>query len=246
MSIWGKLIGGAAGFAIGGPLGMLLGVAAGHLADNVSKRAFRGKSESLERENHQQIFAVSLIALSAKMAKADGRVTSDEIKAFKAIFRVPSKEIPMVANIFDKAKEDTSGFEEYAFQVSRFFKTRPEVLEELLGALMHIAAADGVIHPKERSFLSAVADIFGFDQIVYERIAIQHGLGEKDNPYKILGVKEDDSNQEIKKVYRELVRENHPDHLIAQGVPEELINLANEKLAAINDAYAKIEKERGL
>lgn len=245
MSIWGKLIGGAAGFAIGGPIGLLIGVAAGHLADNVGGTRGR-KRIARSARNRQQVFAIALIVLAAKMAKADGQVTRDEIDAFKNLFRVPPEDMKAVGRIFDKARKDASGFEPYAEQVADVFQDHPEVLEEFLGALIHIALADGHVHPEERKFLRAVAEIFGFDDDRYERIAAQHGAAEKDDPYGIIGVPMDASDEDVKNAYRKLVRENHPDRLIAEGVPEEIIDLATEKLAAINDAYAKIERQRGL
>lgn len=246
MSIWGKLLGGAAGFAIGGPIGLLIGVAAGHLADNVRVRAGQKKLAAGNAATRQQVFAIALIALSAKMAKADGTVTRDEVDAFKAIFRVPSKDVKAVAQIFNQAKSDANGFEEYAEQVASVFQSKPEVLEELIGALIHIAMADGTMHPNERSFLLTVSEIFGFSSEHFEKIAAQHGASEANDPYKILGIEITATNDEIKSTYRSLVRENHPDKLIAKGMPEEMVDLATEKLAAINDAYSKIEKQRGI
>ena len=247
MSIWGKLIGGAAGFAIGGPIGLLIGVAAGHLADNVrTKKNSKGKLQSFDSNTRQQVFAVALIALSAKMAKADGKVTRDEVDAFKSVFRVSQKDMKAVGKIFNQARQDASDYRQYAEQVAKIFTSQPEVLEQFLGALIHIAMADGNIHPKEPLFLVDVAKIFGFSKEQFEKIGARHGLTNGEDPYEVLGISPKSTNQEIKNTYRILVKENHPDQLIAKGVPKEVLDAANDKLARINDAYAKIEKQRDL
>ena len=246
MSIWGKLIGGAAGFAIGGPIGLLIGVASGHLADNVRSRGSRARIKYSNTATRQQVFAIALIALSAKMAKADGKVTRDEVNAFKAVFKVSQKDMKMVGKIFNQARKDANDYEKYAEQVGNVFRSQPEVLEEFMGALMHIALADGNIHPKEQIFLINVAKIFGFDKQHFELLSARYGLTEVEDPYAVLGISENSTNQEIKNTYRKLVQENHPDRLIAKGVPREIIEAANDKLARINNSYSKIEKQRDL
>lgn len=243
MSIWGKILGGAAGFAIGGPLGALLGVGAGHMFDQ-GVESVRGQ---LPGDAAKQItFTIGVIALSAKMAKADGHVSRDEVLAFKQIFQIPPHEVKNVGRVFDMAKQDVHGYQEYAQQIARMFRGSPEVLEDLLGALFHIAKADGIYHPKENEFLENVARIFGFSESQFEHIRAQHIGGGMEDPYTVLGLKPDASDSELKKVYRRLIKEHHPDHLIAKGMPEEFIKIANEKLAAINSAYDKIARERGL
>lgn len=253
MSIWGKLIGGAAGFALGGPIGLIVGVAAGHFVDHVGGRARRdavGQDESPQIDDlrtKRAAFAIALIVLCAKMAKADGTVTRDEVDAFKRIFRVPEAEMPEVGRIFDEAKREAAGFEPYAEQVTQIFRHNNQVREELLGGLFHIAMADGTLHAAERAYLRRVAEIFGFDERDFERVMASHmGSPEARDPYAILGVERSATDAEIKSTYRTLVRENHPDKLIAQGLPQEMIDVANEKLAAINDAYDRIVKLREL
>jgi len=252
MSIWGKVIGGVAGFALGGPLGAILGAVAGHQVDKM-KAAEGGAGPSTFTgygpDARQVAFTTAIIVLSAKMAKADGQVTSDEIAAFKRIFHIPPDEQKSVAEIWGRAKEDAAGYEPYAKQIAGLFAREPEVLEELLGALFHIAKADGVMHPKEMEMLANVAMIFGFDAHAFERIKHIHLGGDAAggaDPYEILDIHRNASDAEVKKRYRDLIRENHPDALMAKGVPQEFIDLANEKMAAINAAYDRIEKERGL
>ena len=242
MSIWGKIIGGTAGFLVGGPLGALLGAGVGHAVD-VGAEAVAGPAGTAAR---QITFTIGVIALSAKMAKADGTVTRDEVEAFKKIFQIPPHEAKNVGRVFDQARQDTAGYQEYAHQIAKMFRNSPQVLEDLLGALFHIAMADGVFHPKEEEYLQNVSRIFGFGEAKYENIKAQHIQGGAQDPYTILGVTRDVPNRDLKSAYRKLIKEHHPDKLIAQGMPKEFIEIANEKLAAINTAYDKIAKERGL
>lgn len=242
MSIWGKVIGGVAGFALGGPLGALVGAMAGHALDK-SRAERGGPSRTADK---QVAFTLAVIVLSAKMAKADGKVTRDEVDAFKNIFHIPADEMAGVGEIFDEARKDSKGFEPYAEQVGNLFAHDPAVLEELLGGLFHIAMADGVMHPKELEFLENVAAIFGFSAHDFERIRAGFTDGGEADAYEILGLARDASDGEVKKTYRKLILENHPDKLMAQGLPQEFVDLANEKMAAINAAYDRIRKERGL
>lgn len=244
MSIWGKVIGGVAGFAMGGPLGALLGAVAGHALDKAHGSPATGRPS--REEQRQVAFTLAVIALGAKMAKADGQVTRDEVDAFKQMFHIPPNEVNNVAKIFDRAKTSTAGFEQYAQQVANMFPHEPAVLEELLGGLFLIAKADGVVHPAEMDYLKRVSDIFGFDQHTFERITATHEAPDKADPYEVLGLTSAATDSEVKAAYRTLIHENHPDKLMAQGLPQEFIDLANEKMAAINAAYDKIKKERGL
>ena len=242
MSIWGKLGGAAAGFLLGGgPIGALAGAFAGHVLFDRGLRL-----GIVDGEEPGIVFTIAIIALSAKMAKADGTVTEDEIEAFGRIFRVPPSEEANVRRIFDLARRDTAGYEIYAGQIARIFRGRPAVLEDVLDGLFEIAKADGVMHPAELEFLERVADIFGFAPDEFRRIRASHLGPDLADPYVVLGVDHGASEEEIKRTYRLLVRENHPDSLMARGVPEEFLRLANEKLAAINTAYAKIMQERRL
>lgn len=239
MSIWGKVIGGAAGFALGGPLGAFVGALAGHAVDSIT----HGASDP---ETRRVAFTIAVIVLGAKMAKADGQVTRDEVEAFKSAFRIPPEDVGKVAQIFDRAKQESSGFEPYARQLKEIFADQPAVLEELLGALFQIAKADGVYHEKEREFLRRVAGIFGFDESTFQRIEANLTGSEATDPYAVLGLPRGAPDAEVKAAYRRLIREHHPDRLIAEGMPQEFVDVANDKLAAINGAYEKIRKERAL
>ncbi len=243
MGIWGKILGGAAGFAIGGPLGAIVGAVAGHAFDRMRAEQEPEGAPDLAR---QTAFAIAVIVLSAKMAKADGRVTRDEVDAFKQVFHIPPDEMKNVGRLFNQARKDAHGFEPYARQVARMFRDEPAVLEELLGGLFHIARADGVAHPNEVRFLEEVADIFGFDHATFERIRAAHLGAEMADPYTVLGLAHDASDDEVRTTWRRLIREHHPDTLIAQGMPQDFVDVATEEMAAINAAYDTIRAQRGM
>lgn len=236
MSVWGKLAGAAAGLAIGGPLGALLGGIAGHLVVD-------RESEPSEVDK-QLAFTIGVIALGAKMAKADGHVTTDEVHAFKEVFQVPESERANVARIFNLAKQDTAGFESYAKQLAKLFRDDPDMLRNILEGLFHIAEADQVIHPKEKAYLQVVAEHFGIGKAEFSHILARHCVVERQNPYQVLGVEPNITDKALHKHYRKLMVENHPDKLIARGLPQEMIDIANKKIAVINEAYDEIQKER--
>jgi DnaJ like chaperone protein len=243
-----------AGFAFGGPLGALLGTAAGHAYDRLRGRTteepFRrigNSAGAAGRAAKQMAFSVGVIVLGAKMAKADGAVSRAEIDAFKQAFRVPPGEIGNVARIFDVAKRDARGFEPYARQIGLLFRHEPAVLEELLAGLFHVARADGAISAAELAYLRKVSDIFGLDAQVFERVRAPFAAPPQGpDPYAVLGVARSLSDDEIKKSYRQLIRENHPDTLVAKGMPQEFVDIANTRMAAINAAYDQVQKERGI
>lgn len=246
MSIWGKIIGGATGFAIGGPIGALLGLAAGHFLDRMGQASEPAKPGEYDLAAKRIAFTVALIVLGAKMAKADGAVTREEVHVFKSVFNIPPGEVGGVGKIFDEARRDPSGFEPYARQIANLFGRDPAMLEELVDGLFHIAMADGVMHRAELDYLRKVSRIFGLDAHRFERIRARHMDRGGADPYEILGVSHDASNEEVKAAHRRLIREHHPDRLVAQGMPQEFIEMGNAKMATINDAYDRIRKQRGL
>ena len=194
-------------------------------------------------------FSVAMIALSAKMAKADGIVTVDEVSAFERIFEIPDGERHNVARLYNIAKEDVAGFEGYAMQLARLCDASEEdcpLMEDILEGLFHIAKADGVLHERELDFLARTADIFGISDTHFETILARHVAAGEGDPFAVLGLMPDASPSEVKRRYRELVTENHPDRAIARGLPDEFVAIANERLAAFNDAYSQIvEAQRG-
>ncbi|PCI43247.1 MAG: molecular chaperone DjlA [Alphaproteobacteria bacterium] len=240
MSIWSSIIGATAGGAIlGGPIGAIIGAVAGHY---IGRKISDGAGVATD----QITFTIGVIALSAKMAKADGHVSREEINAFRQAFQVPEGEMKNVARVFNLAKQEATGFEPYARQLAKLFQDRPAMLEELLCILFHIARADNIIHPAEIIFLEKVSGIFGFDAAEFARIRAENLGPDKADPYSILGVLRTATDKEIKTAYRKLIKEHHPDLLASQGLPQEFIAGATEKLAVINVAYDHIEKERGM
>ncbi|MBL4666979.1 MAG: TerB family tellurite resistance protein [Sneathiella sp.] len=246
MAIWGKILGGAAGLLLGGPLGALLGSVAGHVVDKYRENDEHGADEGASTSVKQIAFTIAVVALGAKLAKADGVVTRDEVDAFKRVFGIPKEEEANFAKVFDRARQNTAGYEGYARQISRMFKNSPQIMEDLLHSLFSIAMADGVLHPDEDTYLRNIAGIFGFTDQTYDRIRSYHSGEEARDPYQILGVAADISNDDLKKAYRKLIRENHPDKVMAEGLPQEFVQLANDKLAKINAAYDVVSKERGM
>ena len=205
------------------------------------RTAFEGNVETRNRV----AFSVAIIAMSAKMAKADGVVTEDEVTAFQEIFSVPPEEMKNVARLYNLAKQDIAGYDAYASQVRKLFPgDRPEdgeVLQDVIDALFHIAKADGVIHENEALFLQDVATLFEFEESTFEQIKLRHMHGPSGDPYKLLGADPNWTFEELKSHYRKRVAESHPDRLIARGVPPEFIVIANDRLALINSAWEQIE-----
>jgi DnaJ like chaperone protein len=240
MSFVGRIIAGARELPFGGPLGALLERAARNIAN------WHPHGDSEEGDPRRRIaFTIAVIALGAKMAKADGAVTRDEVAAFREVFQVPHGEEEHVRLVFDLARKSTAGFDSYARQVGRLFAADRAVLEDLLGGLFHIALADGRVCPAEDAYLRAVARHFGFDEGDYARIRAHHVGVDHDgaeDPYAILGVEPDAALGAIRDAYHRLVRETHPDLVIAQGLPPECIALATARVARINAAYDRIAK----
>ena len=247
MSIWGKLIGGAAGMALGGPIGAILGIAAGHGVDKVSKFDTDESNKNFSNDQKEQIFATSVIAISAKLAKADGKISKSEILAFKKIFEFPAEDEKAISNIFNSAKENIDDYKDIAEQVYKVFKSDRGLLFELLNSLFSIAYADGELHPKERDMLFEIAKVFQISGNEFESLNnIFEEKISKDNTsinrsYKILGLSENASLIQVSNQYRKLIKEYHPDKLQGMGLPKEFIDLANQKLSAINKAYTEIK-----
>lgn len=188
-------------------------------------------------------FTIAVIALGAKISKADGQVTRDEVAAFRRIFTIPEADESHAARIFNMARRDVSGFDTYAAQVARMFDQRKDVLVDLLEGLVQVALADGVYHPNEDIFLREVNRIFGLSDETFRGILARHSPDIED-PYEILGISPEASDTEIKSHYRALVKHLHPDQMIARGIPEEARKLAERRLATVNNAYETITSER--
>lgn len=239
MSVWGKFIVSAAGFALGGPIGALIGVVAGHAIDKIKTKQKLPEESALKQIG----FTVGVIVLSAKMAKADGKVTKEEIRAFQNKISVPENEIKNVARLWDQAKKTTDGFEVYAQQICQLLGKNSSVLEELLNLLIIIAKADGKITKSEILYLKQVSIIFGFSIEKFERI-YSSNLGEISDPYQILGVTKKTPIIEIKNRWKMLASNHHPDKLIAQGLPIDFIEKSTNRLQEINNAWDIIKNQK--
>ena len=219
MAIWGSLIGGMIGLSLGGPFGMLLGSLIGGKISRAKSRAGFGSFAQ-----PQQIFALSLIVLSAKLSKADGQVSKEELIAVKDKLKIPENEIDQVGKIFNKAKEESAGYEPYAQQIAQVYRGNINVLEEVINILFYIAEADGNISNSELKMIEHIAQIFGLTEIQFNSIKESRKSSDKLNPYIVLESNPDDTIEIIRKRYLKLSKENHPDLLMSKGVPQEVID----------------------
>ncbi len=188
-------------------------------------------------------FTIAVIALGAKMAKADGQVTRDEVTAFREVFHIAAQDEAGAARVFNLARQDAAGFEDYARRIRSMFKGQPDTLRDLLEGLFHIAMADGFYHPNENAFLEEVNRIFGVPEREFNALRMRFAPDAPQDPYTVLGVSPDLPVAEIRKSFRKLVRENHPDAMIARGVPEEALAIAQKRMADINKAWEEIESK---
>jgi DnaJ like chaperone protein len=262
MSYWGKLLGGVAGFALGGPMGALMGAALGHGADSgglgkLDVRSLLGAGPlnparlAASMGSRDQLFAISVVVLSAKLAKADGPVNRTEIDAFRTHFRIPPESVRDIGRLFDQARETADGFEPYAQELGRGFAGNKGLLEDVLTALFAIARADKPLTVAEHDMLRQIHHAFGLDNLAWDqargtasaRSRTTEPVGEA---YAILGTTPQATPQELRAAWLRQMRENHPDSLAARGVPPEFIARAGEKVARINAAWDRIKRERGL
>ena len=238
MSIWGSLIGGMLGFSLGGPFGMLLGSLIGGKISRA--RSATGNFGTFAQP--QQVFALSLIVLSAKLSKADGQVSKEELIAVRDKLKIPENEIDNVGKIFNKAKEESMGYEPYAQQIAQIYKNNPNVLEEVINILFYIAEADGSVSQTELDMIQRIAKIFGLNQSQFNSIKESRKESDKINPYIVLESKPEEDLQVIRKKYLKLSKEHHPDILVSKGVPNEVIKESKKKMRAINSAWDQIQK----
>jgi DnaJ like chaperone protein len=185
-------------------------------------------------------FTIAVIALGAKMAKADGQVSRSEVSAFREIFQIASADEANAARVYNLARQDVAGFEVYARQVRALFADDHEVLNDLLEGLFHIAVADGFYHPNENDFLEEVAQIFGVPDARFAALRCRFVPDAEPDPYVVLGVDPDTPLEEIRAVWRKLVRDTHPDAMVARGLPEEAVRLAEKRMIAINRAWEQV------
>ena len=237
MAIWGSLIGGMIGLSLGGPFGMLLG----SLIGGKISRA-RSSSGIGSFAQPQQIFALSLIVLSAKLSKADGQISKEELIAVKDKLKIPENEIDQVGKIFNKAKEESAGYEPYAQQIAQIYRGNINVLEEVINILFYIAEADGNVSNAELKMIEHISQIFGLTEVQFNSIKESRKSSDKLNPYVVLESHPDDAIEIIRKRYLKLSKEHHPDLLMSKGVPQEVVDESKAKMRAINSAWDQVQK----
>ena len=266
MTWWGKLVGGAFGFMLGGPLGALFGAAIGHQFDKGLDRAgleFMGGAG--EQERVQAAFFTSLFSVMGALAKADGRVSEDEIAMARSVMAqmaLDETQKRVAIDLFNAGKQPDFDLDAVVAQFRQESRRRTNLQRMFLEILLHAAWADGVLHPDELRLLRRVSDGLGFSSAVFERLEAMvraqrsfFGGGEQaggaapradrlKEAYALLGVDESASDAEIKKAYRRLMNQHHPDKLVAKGLPEEMIRMATEKTQEIKAAYELIRKAR--
>jgi DnaJ like chaperone protein len=258
MGYWGKIIGGMAGFAMGGPFGAAIGAAIGHAADNGTIQNMHLPFGGVTQLNparlaamlgrRDQLFSICVVVLAAKLAKCDGPVKRAEIDAFRRRFRIPPEAVRDIGRLFDQARDSAEGFEDYARQLGDAFDDNHSVLEDVLAALFVIARADNPLNRAEEAFLMRTHRAFGLDQPAWDRArgSVPRASPDAPDPYAVLGVPSSASAEVLRATWKRLMRENHPDSLAARGVPAEFIARANDKVAQINAAWDRIKRERGL
>lgn len=182
-------------------------------------------------------FTIAVIALGAKMAKADGLVTRDEVTAFREVFQIAEADQQGAARVFNLARQDVAGFEDYAGRIAAMFSGQPEMLRDLIEGLFHIAMADGTYHPNEDAFLARVAEIFAMDESDFASLRARFVPDTSPLPHTVLGIAPNATMAEAKAAWRKLVRDNHPDALVARGLPPEAISMAQKRMIDINRAW---------
>ena len=259
MSVWGKIIGGGTGMVLGGPLGAVLGLALGHKIDKVRKGDAKNFNTFQEESNDSQFsqyneqekqlaFATGVIVIAAKLSKADGQVTQDEVKKFREVFDFDPKDEIAIGEIFNSAKKSSDGYEMYAKQLLSVFGNQQELYIEFINSLYKIALADGDLHLNEEKMIKGIAEIFKMPNNLVESIKIQFFEVNKQynlkDDYKVLLSSPNDTDAELKKKYYNLAKEYHPDTLVSKGLPDEFLKFANERLSRINESYERIVQDR--
>ena len=190
-------------------------------------------------------FTIAVIALGAKMAKADGQVTKDEVAAFRRVFAIPRGEEANAARVFNLARQDIAGFDTYAAKIRAMFRPKDrDILIDLMEGLFHISLADGHYHMRENDFLFEVSRIFGLDAACFRQLRARFVEGVAGDPYDVLGVTHDAPLNTVRAAWRAAIKSNHPDVLIARGLPPEALKMAESRIQAINQAWDAIATQR--
>ncbi|ADL12910.1 co-chaperone DjlA [Acetohalobium arabaticum] len=252
MSWSGKLIGGGIGYMFGGPIGAVIGGLIGNKFDQSDKRQ-QSRPELDEREKLDMMFFTTTFSMLAKFAQADGAVTRSEINVvdnfIKKDLQLDKEARELAIKIFDEAKRNQDSFEDFAEQFYDYFKEQESILVSMLDLLMRVAVADNNLHKQERKYLRKVKQIFNINDSQYKSIKARYTQEENqeenmDKYYKILEVSPEANMSEVKRKYREKVKEFHPDNIINKGLSEEFVDFAEEKFKEIQEAYEMIKKKK--
>lgn len=255
MSWLGKMIGGTIGFALGGPIGAVAGAAFGHTFVDKKEQVYLSSRPGMDRdtlssnEQAQLVFFTAAFSMLAKISKADGNITKKEISAVETFMKIDlqlDEDSQQTAiNIFRQAVNSSESFEAFARQFYSVFKTQPNIIELMMDILLRVCVADGGVSAQEEAMLFSATRIFNYSAMEYSRLKSRY-VKENNPYYAVLKCNETCSNEEIKKQYRKLVTEYHPDKIEAKGLPEEFIKFANDKFKEIQEAYDHIKRERGI
>ncbi len=264
MGLLGTIIGGGLGFVIGGPLGAIIGGAIGSNVQGMGNGSVHPGVGGARRPGFgpgggyrynplqaQQAFLTAVISLAAKVAKADGAVSPAEVRQFDIFLRtnlnMPAAERRMAARIFNEARDSSIPAEDFARQIRQILGHQPQRMRDIVSLMASVALADGRMHPAEERMIRSIANELGLSARAYdEAMAMFNPTATVDTAYATLGVDPSATDIEVKKAYRKLAKEYHPDVLASKGMSADFEKFAEEKMKAINGAWGEIEKARGL
>lgn len=265
MSWWGKIIGGSFGFMLGGPLGAIFGAALGHNIDRGMGQLGGAGFSPGEQERVQGAFFTATFSVMGYIAKADGQVSKDEIEIANALMRQLNLSPEMMTTarrLFREGKNPDFPLDDVLKQFRQECHRRQTLMRMFLEMQIHAAFADGVLHPDEKKALQHICEMLGFSRHEFEHLVelvSAHGgrAGASRGPdstggltlamsYKVLDVETSTTDAEVKKAYRRLMNQHHPDKLVAKGLPDEMMQVAKEKTQEIKAAYDVIKKSRGM
>lgn len=263
MSWWGKLVGGAFGFMLGGPLGAILGAALGHNFDKGLKNLPEDNAfDPGQQQRVQMAFFTATFSVMGAVAKADGRVSREEIRLAETVMREMGLNAEMMATakrLFNEGKQSDFPLDEVLEQFRFECHRRQTLMQMFMEIQLQAAYADGDLDTEEAEMLKHVCRQLGFSELLYRQLeqrirAERHhqqtaggrvpaGMTVED-AYDILGVSQNTPDREVKKAYRRLISQHHPDKLVSKGLPEEMMKVAADKTHEIKQAYEKIKLQR--
>lgn len=246
----GKVIGGTIGFAMGGPLGAIAGAVFGHAFDSSGEGYLpQGTGNLSDGEESQMAFFLGAFSMLAKLAQADGRVSEEEMRSIDHFMvhdlSLDNRSRAVAINIFNAALQSPGTFQEFAQQFYDRFRFQPQLLDLMIDIMLRVSIADGVMSGSEEKLIQSAVRTFNFSDSQYSAVRSRY-VSDVDKYYALLGCSRDDADDHIKRQYRKLVQEYHPDKIASKGLPEEFTKLAEEKFREIQQAYEAVKKERGI